>query len=102
MTETRNFIGNPLLAAEAITMERRVQGLESLDVFGSVFFDLRVYCSQLLKTLRRKFMTKLLVRITLFALLAFLILAPAVAQGPKAKRINRAIELLSQGQPIYY
>ena len=47
-------------------------------------------------------MTKLLVRVTLFALLAFLILAPAVAQGPKAKRINRAIELLSQGQPIYY
>ena len=47
-------------------------------------------------------MTKLLVRVTLFALLAFLILAPAGAQGPKAKRINRAIELLSQGQPIYY
>ena len=25
-----------------------------------------------------------------------------VADGPKAKRINRAIELLEQGQPIYY
>ena len=28
--------------------------------------------------------------------------ATSVAQSPKAKRINRAIELLEQGQPIYY
>ena len=28
--------------------------------------------------------------------------AAAIAQAPKAKRINRAIELLAQGQPIYY
>jgi 4-hydroxy-2-oxoheptanedioate aldolase len=28
--------------------------------------------------------------------------ATTVAQSPKAKRINRAIELLEQGQPIYY
>ena len=28
--------------------------------------------------------------------------ATTVAQTPKAKRINRAIELLEQGQPIYY
>ena len=35
---------------------------------------------------------------------AFLILGVAisVAQTPKPKRINRAIELLEQGQPIYY
>src|SRR5262249_54279718 len=26
----------------------------------------------------------------------------AMAQAPKAKRINRAIDLLAQGQPIYY
>ena len=47
-------------------------------------------------------MRRLLVRITLFASLASLAFATAVAQAPKAKRINRAIELLSQGQPIYY
>src|SRR2546427_12547520 len=28
--------------------------------------------------------------------------ATTVAQAPKPKRINRAIELLEQGQPIYY
>ena len=28
--------------------------------------------------------------------------APLIAQTPKPKRINRAIELLEQGQPIYY
>jgi 4-hydroxy-2-oxoheptanedioate aldolase len=47
-------------------------------------------------------MRKLLVRVTLFSLLAFLTFATAVAQAPNAKRINRAIDLLSQGQPIYY
>ena len=31
-----------------------------------------------------------------------LVLATSVAQVPKPKRINRAIELLEQGQPIYY
>src|SRR5438132_14410512 len=44
-------------------------------------------------------MRKLLVHVTL--LLAFLTLS-AGAQAPKPKRINRAIDLLSQGQPIYY
>src|SRR6266446_7614899 len=28
--------------------------------------------------------------------------ATTVAQAPKAKHVNRAIDLLSQGQPIYY
>ena len=32
----------------------------------------------------------------------FLGATTALAQAPKAKRINRAIELLEQGQPIYY
>ena len=31
-----------------------------------------------------------------------LVTAGALAYGPKPKRINRAIELLAQGQPIYY
>src|SRR5712691_8245167 len=31
-----------------------------------------------------------------------LCLAPLLADTPKPKRINRAIELLAQGQPIYY
>ena len=43
---------------------------------------------------------------TLLSLLAcfcvVLGVATTVAQTPKAKRINRAIELLEQGQPIYY
>ena len=47
-------------------------------------------------------MRKLLVRAVVFLLLASLGLATTVAQTPKPKRINRAIELLSQGQPIYY
>src|SRR5438105_692684 len=44
-------------------------------------------------------MRKLLVYVTL--LLAFLTLS-AGAQAPKPKHTNRAIELLEQGQPIYY
>src|SRR5213076_2155095 len=28
--------------------------------------------------------------------------ATAAAQAPKPKRINRAVELLEQGQPVYY
>jgi 4-hydroxy-2-oxoheptanedioate aldolase len=47
-------------------------------------------------------MTKRLVRVTVFVLFASLLFATAMAQTPKGKRINRAIELLSQGQPIYY
>jgi len=47
-------------------------------------------------------MRKLLVRVSVFLVLACLGLATTLAQAPKAKRINRAIELLSQGQPIYY
>src|SRR5258708_31498517 len=42
-------------------------------------------------------------KLTLSACLCLTALVtPAAAQGPKAKRINRAIELLEQGQPIYY
>ena len=47
-------------------------------------------------------MRKLLVRMMVFLILASLAFASTVAQAPKPKRINRAIELLSQGQPIYY
>ena len=44
--------------------------------------------------------TTLLSLLTCFCLV--LGVATTVAQTPKAKRINRAIELLDQGQPIYY
>ena len=47
-------------------------------------------------------MRKLFLRAIVFAFLASLAFTTAVAQAPKAKRINRGIELLSQGQPIYY
>jgi 4-hydroxy-2-oxoheptanedioate aldolase len=47
-------------------------------------------------------MRKLLVRAVVFLVLASFGFATTLAQAPKAKRINRAIELLSQGQPIYY
>src|SRR5215471_17544570 len=36
------------------------------------------------------------------AIVAFLAVTPFAADGPKPKRVNRAIELLEQGQPIYY
>jgi 4-hydroxy-2-oxoheptanedioate aldolase len=45
---------------------------------------------------------KLVVRLTVFVFVASLAFAATVAQAPKPKRINRAIELLAQGQPIYY
>jgi 4-hydroxy-2-oxoheptanedioate aldolase len=38
----------------------------------------------------------------LFAAVVVLSVVSLVADGPKATRINRAIDLLSQGQPIYY
>src|SRR5881628_3335829 len=41
-------------------------------------------------------------RLTYLCLGLLVVLSAAVAQQPKAKRINRAIELLEQGQPIYY
>src|SRR5499433_4495722 len=47
-------------------------------------------------------MGKLIWRLVFGMSLACLGLATTLAQAPKAKRINRAIELLSQGQPIYY
>jgi 4-hydroxy-2-oxoheptanedioate aldolase len=47
-------------------------------------------------------MRKHLIRAAVFLVLACWSLATTLAQAPKAKRINRAIELLSQGQPIYY
>jgi len=49
-----------------------------------------------------RIMRKLFLRGIVFAFLASLAFTTAVAQAPKAKRINRGIELLSQGQPIYY
>jgi 4-hydroxy-2-oxoheptanedioate aldolase len=47
-------------------------------------------------------MKKFIGRAIVFVFLASLAFATTVAQAPKPKRINRAIELLSQGQPIYY
>src|SRR3989449_1431971 len=44
---------------------------------------------------------RLLLCVSLALLLASWIITPS-AQAPKPKRINRAIELLQQGQPIYY
>src|SRR3981189_2815519 len=41
-------------------------------------------------------------RLTYLCVGLFALLGAAVAQTPKPKRINRAIELLEQGQPIYY
>ena len=35
-------------------------------------------------------------------LLSFAVCATLLAQAPKPKHINRAIELLEQGQPVYY
>ena len=36
------------------------------------------------------------------AFICVVLVVGAGAQAPKPKRINRAIELLAQGQPIYY
>src|SRR5580765_4248978 len=36
------------------------------------------------------------------AVFAFFVVSPFAADEPKPKRVNRAIELLEQGQPIYY
>src|SRR5215510_1834032 len=47
-------------------------------------------------------MRKLLAPAVVFVFLASFAFVTTVAQAPKPKRINRAIELLSQGQPIYY
>src|SRR6516165_5177674 len=47
-------------------------------------------------------MKKVLTSVLALTCVLSLALAAAVPQAPKAKRINRAIELLSQGQPIYY
>src|SRR2546425_3410705 len=41
-------------------------------------------------------------RMTYLCLGLIVALIAAVAQPPKANRINRAIELLDQGQPVYY
>src|SRR5690349_175163 len=47
-------------------------------------------------------MRKLLARIMVVVVVVSLASAMTVGQTAKPKRINRAIELLSQGQPIYY
>src|SRR5207253_9021589 len=47
-------------------------------------------------------MRKVLVSAVVTLCVLCLVLAGNAAQTPKAKRINRAIELLAQGQPIYY
>src|SRR5438309_2095304 len=41
-------------------------------------------------------------RLTYLCVGLFALLGVALAQTPKPKRINRSIELLEQGQPIYY
>src|SRR5437870_3743243 len=62
-----------------------------------------LYCSKLFQTqTKRHTMRTLFVRAFVFLLLVSLAFAATPAQAPKPKRINRAIELLSQGQPIYY
>src|SRR5438552_11656645 len=47
-------------------------------------------------------MRKLLIQIVVLLCVLSLTFAATTAQAPKAKHINRAIELLAQGQPIYY
>ncbi len=47
-------------------------------------------------------MRKFLGSLTVSVFVVSLALATTALQAPKAKRINRAVELLSQGQPIYY
>src|SRR5262252_10197921 len=47
-------------------------------------------------------MGKLISRLVIGLVVVSCAVAATVAQAPKAKRINRAVELLSQGQPIYY
>lgn len=47
-------------------------------------------------------MRKILVAAAVLAFVLSFTFATTVAQSPKPKRINRAIELLAQGQPIYY
>src|SRR5438552_10171505 len=47
-------------------------------------------------------MRKLLVQTVVLLCVLSLTFAATTAQVPKPKRINRAIELLAQGQPIYY
>src|SRR5881296_2654748 len=47
-------------------------------------------------------MRKLLVQMAVLLCVVSLTFTATTAQTPKPKRINRAIELLAQGQPIYY
>jgi len=47
-------------------------------------------------------MGKLILRLVIGLVVVSFAVAATVAQVPKAKRVNRAIDLLSQGQPIYY
>jgi 4-hydroxy-2-oxoheptanedioate aldolase len=47
-------------------------------------------------------MKKVLMSVLVLTCVLSLTFAAAVPQAPKAKRINRAVELLAQGQPIYY
>jgi 4-hydroxy-2-oxoheptanedioate aldolase len=47
-------------------------------------------------------MGKLTWRLVICVFLVSFAAAATVAQAPKAKHVNRAIDLLSQGQPIYY
>src|SRR5262249_16729723 len=65
------------------------------------FVDILRAISQTTRLLEET-MRKLLVRIGMCFLVMSFVLATSVAQAPQTKRINRAIELLAQGQPIYY
>ena len=47
-------------------------------------------------------MRNVLVTVLVVACVLSFTFAATVAQAPKPKHINRAIELLAQGQPIYY
>src|SRR5215475_6417759 len=52
--------------------------------------------------MKKAYRTEFRMRGLCLLLLAFMAAAVSVAQPRKAKRINRAIELLQQGQPVYY
>src|SRR5213593_1187607 len=67
-----------------------------------MFPRLWLYCSQIIEKTPEETMRKLLAGVLVFAFVVSLALATSTAQNTNTKRINRAIELLSQSQPIYY
>src|SRR5881396_1040098 len=67
-----------------------------------MFPRLWLHCSQIIEQIPEETMRKLLAGVLVFAFVVSLALATSTAQNTNTKRINRAIELLSQSQPIYY